>query len=178
MSLDIQWIGIEYKTSWPLHLWNDSQNESYPLWTSPLKHPLNLFTTYKITAKPRERERALTSELHVFLPLAPSHLILPPQLLHVSLLVADLPLSLRAALFSSVQFQTLLRVALRQSQQLPLQRLPFSPEWREREQSQLIYRRIWTFNKGTKKTTVCCFTFQKRTTPASGFRTNFSAHDH
>lgn len=56
MSLDIQWIGIEYKTSWPLHLWNDSQNESYPLWTSPLKHPLNLFTTYKITAKPRERE--------------------------------------------------------------------------------------------------------------------------
>lgn len=44
-----------------------------------------------------------------------THLVLLPQLLHVALLAADLPLPLAVALLRSVQLQTLLRVALRQA---------------------------------------------------------------
>lgn len=49
-----------------------------------------------------------------------THLVLLPQLLHISLLAADLPLSLSVVLLGSVYLQTLLRVALRQSGQLSL----------------------------------------------------------
>lgn len=57
-----------------------------------------------------------------------NHLVLFPQLLHVPLFAADLPLSLGAVLLGSVQLQTLLRVALGQSGQLSLEALGFFPE--------------------------------------------------
>lgn len=56
-----------------------------------------------------------------------THLVLLPQLLHVSLLPADLSLSLGAALLRSVELQALLGVALGQSGQLSLKGLALGP---------------------------------------------------
>lgn len=56
-----------------------------------------------------------------------TRLVLFPQLLHVSLLAADLSLSLGAVLLRSVELQALLGVALRQSGQLSLKGLALGP---------------------------------------------------